>query len=212
MIAAVVHLPRVLVVHAQPLVAKALCRLLSAEHGLDVVGDARSVDEAKIAFVRPDLLLLDFDGGDGRLEQSVATCKAASPATRIMLLTSQAGQATLKRSLACGLDGYVLTDIEPSELRRACRTVAEGDPYFDPRVAGVLLRRLHSPQTAQDELSLRESEIIGLIAAGLSNKEIGTRLILSEKTVKNHVTRIFAKLGINARTHAAVYAIRNGFA
>src|ERR1700730_16599912 len=106
------------------------------------------------------------------------------------------------------MHGYVRTDIEPTELRRACKTVAEGDAYFDPRVAGVLLRRLQSPQTAQDELSLREGEIIRLIAVGLSNKEIGTRLMLSEKTVKNNVSRIFAKLGITTRTHAAVYAIR----
>jgi two-component system, NarL family, response regulator DevR len=209
---AAIHLPRVLVVHAQRLVGKALCRLLSAENALEIVGDARSVEDANVGFVRPDLLLLDFEGCDGGLEQSVATCKTASPATRIMLLTSHAGQFTLQRSLACGLDGYIITDIEPAELRRACKTVAEGEPYFDPRVAGVLLRRLQSPQTPHDELSLREGEIVALIAGGLSNKEIGERLALSEKTVKNHVTRIFAKLGVSARTHAAIYAIRNGFA
>jgi two-component system, NarL family, response regulator DevR len=185
---------------------------LSAEDALEIVGDARSVEDANVGFVRPDLLLLDFEGCDGGLEHSVATCKTASPATRMMLLTSHAGQFTFQRSLACGLDGYIITDIEPAELRRACKTVAEGEPYFDPRVAGVLLRRLQSPQTPHDELSLREGEIVALIAGGLSNKEIGERLALSEKTVKNHVTRIFAKLGVTARTHAAIYAIRNGFA
>lgn len=209
---AVERRPRVVVVHAHQLVAKALCRLLNAEDALDVVGDARRIEDANLRFVRPDLLLLDFDGCRGRLEECVATCKAESPSTRIMLLTAHAGQATLQRSLSCGLDGHVLTDIEPGELRRACKAVAEGDTYVDPRVAGVLLRRLQSPQTAHDELSLREGEILGLIAAGLSNKQIGDRLVLSEKTVKNHITRIFVKLNINARAHAAVYAIRNGFA
>jgi DNA-binding NarL/FixJ family response regulator len=209
---ATLHVPRVLVVHGQALVGKALCRLLTAEHELDVVGDARSVEEANIGMVRPDLLLLEFNSREGRLEESVATCKAASPMTRIMLLTAHSGQATIQRTLACGLDGYVLTDIEPGELRRACKGVAQGDTYFDPRVAGVLLRRLHAAQDGESELSLREGEIITLIAAGLSNKEIGVRLNLSEKTVKNHLTRMFAKLGITARTHAAIYAIRNGFA
>jgi two-component system, NarL family, response regulator DevR len=204
--------PRVLVVHRHTLVGKALCKLLTSESQFNVVGDARSAEEANIDRLRPDLLLLDFDGREGRLEQSVAACKAASPKTRIILLTSHYGHSAMQRSLACGLDGYILTDIEPVELRLACATVARGDSYFDPRVSGVLLRRLHSARGGDDELSLREGEILSLIAAGLSNRDIGARLTVSEKTVKNNITCIFSKLGITARTHAAVYAIRNGFA
>jgi DNA-binding NarL/FixJ family response regulator len=118
----------------------------------------------------------------------------------------------MQRCLACGVDGYIVKDISPGELMRACKAVARGETYFDPRVAGGLLRRLQSERPAEDELSLRESEIVRLIAAGLSNKEIGERLCLSEKTVKNHVSRIFSKLQITARTQAAIYAIRNGIA
>jgi DNA-binding NarL/FixJ family response regulator len=204
--------PRVLVVHRHALVGKALCKLLTSDRQFDVVGDARSAEEANIGGLRPDLLLLDFDGREGRLEQGVEACKTASPMTRIILLTSHAGQSVMQRSLTCGLDGYILTDIEPAELRRACAMVARGESYFDARVSGLLLRRLQSARSGDDELSLREGEILTLIAAGLSNKDIGARLTVSEKTVKNNITCIFSKLGITARTHAAVYAIRNGFA
>jgi DNA-binding NarL/FixJ family response regulator len=90
------------------------------------------------------------------------------------------------------------------------RSVAGGEFYADSRIAGTMLRRRAGVSRDLNELSRRESEIIRLIAEGLSNKEIGVRLSLSEKTVKNHISHIFAKLNINARSRAAVYAIRNG--
>lgn len=203
---------RVIVVQSQALIGKALCHLLAGDRELDVVCDTRSIQDGAIAIHKPDLLILDLDGCEAEFDELVTECRAASPSTRIAVLTSHPGQQSMQRCLACGVDGYIVKDISPGELMRACKAVARGETYFDPRVAGGLLRRLKAARPAQDELSLRESEIVRLIAAGLSNKEIGARLSLSEKTVKNHISRIFSKLQVTARTQAAIYAIRNGIA
>jgi len=119
----------------------------------------------------------------------------------------------MQRCLAAGAEGYIVKDVTPAELLRAVKMVADGETYVDPRVAGGLLRRrsISNGRPDLDELSVRETEVIRLIAKGLSNKEISGRLNLSEKTVKNHISRIFSKLNICARAQAAVHAIRMGF-
>jgi len=203
---------RLIVVESQSIVGKALCHLLASDRELEIICDARTLDEGAIAVHQPDLLIIDMDDFAAEFDEIIAQSRSASPATRIIVLTSHAQQQSMQRCLACGVDGYLVKDVSPGELIRACKAVARGETYFDPRVAGGLLRRLKSERPAEDELSLRESEIIRLIAGGLSNKEIGDRLCLSEKTVKNHISRIFSKLQITARTQAAIYAIRNGIA
>ncbi len=203
---------RIVVVESQAIVAKALCHLLASDRELEILSDARTLDDGAIAVHQPDLLIFDMDGFETEFDETITQCRALSPGTRIVVLTSHAQQQTMQRCLSCGVDGYLVKDISPGELIRACKAVARGETYFDPRVAGGLLRRLKAERPAEDELSLRESEIIRLIAAGLSNKEIGSRICLSEKTVKNHISRIFSKLQITARTQAAIYAIRNGIA
>jgi DNA-binding NarL/FixJ family response regulator len=176
---------RVVVVESQAIIAKALCHLLDGDRELDVVFDARTAAEAKIGTYQPDLLIIDIDGCDAEFEETIEAARCAAPSGRIVVLTSHAGQQTMQRCLASRVDGYIVKDISPGELIRACKTVARGETYFDPRVAGGLLRRLQNDRPAEDELSLRETEILRLIATGLSNKEIGDRLCLSEKTVKN---------------------------
>jgi DNA-binding NarL/FixJ family response regulator len=118
----------------------------------------------------------------------------------------------MQRCLSNGAEAYIVKDISPPELLRAIKTVADGQSYVDPRVAGGLLRRrsLNAGKPDIMELSAREAEVLKLIAEGLANKQISARLHLSEKTVKNHVSRIFSKLNISARTQAAVHAIRAG--
>jgi DNA-binding NarL/FixJ family response regulator len=203
---------RLIIVESQSIVAKALSHLLASDRELDIICDVRTLDEGSVAVHQPDLLIIDMDEFATDFDEIIAQSRLASPATRIVVLTSHAQQQSMQRCLACGVDGYLVKDISPGELIRACKAVARGETYFDPRVAGGLLRRLKAERPAEDELSLRESEIIRLIAGGLSNKEIGDRLCLSEKTVKNHISRIFSKLQITARTQAAIYAIRNGIA
>ena len=118
-----------------------------------------------------------------------------------------ATEVCIQGGLPKDLDGYYYV-----QLLRAIKTVADGQSYVDPRVAGGLLRRrsLNAGKPDIMELSAREAEVLKLIAEGLANKQISARLHLSEKTVKNHVSRIFSKLNISARTQAAVHAIRAG--
>jgi DNA-binding NarL/FixJ family response regulator len=123
-------------------------------------------------------------------------------------------QDLLSRSLLFGVEGYVIKEISPNDLVKALVAIAEGSAYVDPSLAGNMLRRLTTNRlkAQPNELSERETDVIRLIALGLSNKQISNKLFLSEKTVKNHISRIFSKLDVSARTQAAVYAIKNGIA
>ena len=142
----------------------------------------------------------------------IATCKEAAPTAHICILSMNLSAVIMQRCLASGAEAYIVKDISPAELLRAVKTVSEGQSYVDPRVAGGLLKRrsMNGGKPDITELSARESEVLKLIAEGLANKQISARLQLSEKTVKNHVSRIFSKLNISARTQAAVHAIRAG--
>jgi DNA-binding NarL/FixJ family response regulator len=202
---------RVLLVAKQVIIGKAICQLLAADGELDVLNDLREIDEFALAEQRPSLLLIDLDTFE-EINHIVEMSRRATPHSKIAVLTSSALQPTMQRCVACGVDGYILKDVLPAEFIRACKSLCRGETYFDPRLAGELLRRLRAGVPAQDELSIREGEIIRLIAFGLSNKEIGAQLVLAEKTVKNHITRIFSKIQVTARTQAAIYAIRNGMA
>jgi two-component system response regulator DevR len=200
---------KVIIVEVHQLVGRALSQLLAEDRQFEVLLDTRTVEERVIALHRPDLLIIDMDGFEDELEEMIALCRAVSSATRIIVLTSHPSQQSLQRCLASDVDGYLPKEISPGNLIAACKTVIAGETYFDPSVAGSLLRRLNEPPE-DGELSLRETEILRLIGRGLSNRQIGERLVLSEKTVKNQVSRIFVKLGVTARTQAAVYAVRNG--
>jgi DNA-binding NarL/FixJ family response regulator len=161
---------------------------------------------------RPDIVLLDLDGISSGLLEAIESCRQAMPSARLCALTMRPSPEIMQRCLAAGADGYVVKDVTPLELINAVKLVARGETYVDPRVAGGLLRRRSSnPRRADlNELSTRETEVIRLIAEGLSNKEISARLNLSEKTIKNHISRIFSKLNIYARAQAAVHAIKMG--
>ena len=148
-----------------------------------------------------------MDGQPTDLAITLGACTAAVPDGRICVLSMQLSSETMERCLAHGAEAYVVKDVSPPELVHAIKTVAAGQSYVDPRVAGGLLRDRVLNGT---ELSARETIVLKLIAEGLANKQIGERLRLSEKTIKRHVARIFAKLNISARAQAAVYAVRVG--
>jgi DNA-binding NarL/FixJ family response regulator len=116
----------------------------------------------------------------------------------------------MQRALAAKADAYIAKDTSPAALLELVHLVVNGDSYADPRIAGSMLRRRNARPAEANELSAREHEIARLIADGLSNRDIGKRLTLSEKTVKNHVSHILAKLKVNARSGVAVYAVRHG--
>jgi DNA-binding NarL/FixJ family response regulator len=205
---------RVLVVEGQALFGKALCQVLASDAEIEVVGDADSIANAPLRRLRPDLIVLDLDGHHMEFSEAMRTCRELAPQAKMCVLSTHVQPEVMQRCLSAGADGYIVKDILPAELIRAVKSVAGGQAYVDPRVAGGVLKRRSNGfgRTAQNELSVRETEIIRLIARGMSNKEISAKLHLSEKTVKNHISRIFAKLNITARTQAAVHAIKTGLA
>ena len=179
---------------------------------MEIVGDGQLIDEAALVKARPDVIVLDLDSSNTGLVDMLDRCKAAAPNARICALTMRPTPEIMQRCLASGADGYIIKDVTPLEFINAVKLVAGGDTYVDPRVAGGWIRRRSNGSRRADlnELSVRETEVIRLIAEGLSNKEISARLNLSEKTIKNHISRIFSKLNIYARTQAAVHAIKIG--
>jgi len=203
---------RLYVVEGQVLFAKALCQVFASERNIEIVGDSQTINEQAIAKARPDVVILDLDGGLPGVVESLELCRRAVPDAKICALSMRPAPEIMNRCLSAGAEGYIIKDVTPSELIRAVRLVASGETYVDPRVAGGWLRRrsMMSRRTDLNELSVRETEVIRLIAEGLSNKEISARLNLSEKTIKNHISRIFSKLNIYARTQAAVHAIKLG--
>lgn len=202
---------RIAIVESQVLFAKALSALFAEDDDFVVAGDYRLPEPTTLAASFSDIVLLDLDGQQSDVASTLQLCVDPGSKARICVLSMHLSSEIMQRALANGADAYIVKDISPPELLRAIKTVADGQSYVDPRVAGELLRR-RSQTSRPDimELSQRESEVLKLIAEGLANKQISARLQLSEKTVKNHVSRIFSKLNITARTQAAVHAIRNG--
>ena len=204
---------KVLIVESQSLFGKALSHLLSLDRALDIVGDAPALTVEAIETFSPNVVLVDLDDPGFELEESISTVRKAFENVRICVMSMHLKPEVMQRCLAAGADGYVAKDVAPAELSRAIRAIFDGASYVDPRVAGgVLRRRGGNSSDLREQLSARELEIVRLIAEGLSNKEIGKRLFLTEKTVKNHTSRIFTKLNVVARTQVAVHAIRSGLA
>jgi DNA-binding NarL/FixJ family response regulator len=206
---------RTFVVERQSLIAKALHSFLNQNALVRVVGDAPSVRAEDMERTRPELIVYGLDNASQDVTEALAVARSVLPNVRFCVLSSYANPDVMQRSIASGADGFVVKDVTPSELDVALRVLASGASYVDPRVAGGMLKRRFTtgaPGSAISELTSREADILRLIATGFSNKEISAKLKLSEKTIKNYVSRIFSKLNVSARTQAAVYAIKAGFA
>ncbi len=200
---------RVYVIEAETLLAKALCSIFSQDADIDLVGDGRAFDATALLEARPELILLDCDSGVSGARETIAQCRSVVPNARIAVLSSQTRPEAMHRALSSGADGYIVKDITPTELIESMKRIHNDGFYADPRLASVLLKR-NSVHRNAIELSMRELDVARLIAQGLSNREISERLILSDKTVKNHVSNIFSKLNVTARTQVAIYVLRNG--
>ncbi len=201
---------RVVLVEPQPLIVRALRHVLSADSHIEIVADVRDVEDPRLALLRPDLIILDIDELSQTLEESIAACERATPQSRICALSAQDRPRIMQRALAAKADAYIAKDTAAATIVEIVASVASGEFYADPRIAGAMLRRRSGRAQNPTALSSREYEIVRLIAEGLSNRQIGKRLTLSEKTVKNHVSHILAKLKVTARSGVAVYAVRNG--
>jgi len=201
------------ILEQQLLFAKAIGQILSSDPDIVIAGIARNRKDARLAESQANVIIIDIDNETNDIDSLVEYCRAECPSSRVCLLSLHLQPELMQRCLLAGADGYIVKDTSLPELISAIKMIAEGSGYVDPRVAASLLRKRtvsSIPYTSQ--LSPREADIIRLIAQGLSNRQIGQRLVLSEKTVKNHVSRIFSKLNFTARSQAAVHAIRNGLA
>jgi DNA-binding NarL/FixJ family response regulator len=203
---------RTLIIESQTLFAKALAQVLTADPAIDVVGDADRISDSLVRALRPDFILIDIDGMEVELAPAIAMSRAIHPNVKVCALSMHLQAEVMQRCLNAGADGYLVKDVSPTEFLRAVKIVAAGESYVDARIAGRLLsKRVTSGRNTDPcDLSTRELEVVALIVAGMSNKEISYSLSLSEKTIKNHVSRIFSKFNCTARTQAAVYAIRSG--
>ena len=203
----------VLVVDDHPLFRQGVVHSLDTEPGLTVVGQAASGEEAlKLAReLMPDVVLLDISmpGWSGLV--AAANIATACPASVIVMLTVSEDKDKLLAAFKAGARGYVLKGVSAQELAKVVRSAAAGDVYVSPPLAAeilVSLTRGRAPDPLQ-ELTDREREILGLIGTGLSNREIGERLFLSEKTIKHYVTNILQKLQVRSRVEAALLAARH---
>ncbi|MEV5528472.1 response regulator transcription factor [Streptomyces prunicolor] len=206
---------RVFLLDDHEVVRRGLSDLLDAEEDISVVGDAENVEHALVRApaVRPHVAVLDVRLPDG---DGITVCRELRdqmPELAVLMLTSFDDEDALLDAIMAGASGYVLKQIKGSDLVSAVRTVASGQSMLDPATTARLMRSLRAepaqaPEMAPElaSLSPREREILALIGDGLTNREIGKRLYLSEKTVKNHISRLLAKLGVQRRVQAAVLA------
>jgi DNA-binding NarL/FixJ family response regulator len=201
---------RILLVDDHPVVRMGLRGMLDAEPDLSVIGEASDGAEgAELALrERPDIVLMDLrmPGGDG--VEATGRILAADPRIRVMVLTTYESDRDILRAIEAGASGYLLKDASPAELADAVRAAARGETVLAPSVASTLVRQVRSP--APPALSARETEVLKLVSAGLTNADIGKRLFISEATVKTHLLRVFNKLDVADRTAAVTTAMRHG--
>jgi NarL family two-component system response regulator LiaR len=200
----------VLVVDDHPVVRQGLRTFLGLQEGIELAGEAADGAEAvaRSEELLPDVVLLDLVLPEVDGIEAIRRIRATSPATKVIVLTSHAADAQIFPAIKAGAAGYLLKDVEPSELAEAIRRVHGGEALLHPAVAARVVRELADAGDAADSLTERELEVLRLIARGLSNKAIALELGVSEKTVKTHVSNILAKLHLADRTQAALYAVR----
>jgi DNA-binding NarL/FixJ family response regulator len=194
-------------------VRRGLRDLLASEPGIDVIGEAGTVASAlaRMTALRPDVAVLDVRLPDG---DGVSTCReirSRLPGTACLMLTSYGDEQALLGAIMAGAAGYAMKQASPAELVSAVRAVAAGESILDPHATRQLMDRLRDQKAHTDPLSAltaQEKRILDLIGEGLTNREIADRMFLSEKTVKNYVSSLLAKLGMHHRTQAAVLSVR----
>ncbi len=199
-----------LIADDHPLVRNALTQLLGAVEDIDVVATAANGRETvEMALeTSPDVVLMDLEMPELSGIEATRALKAAGSLARVVILTTFSDRERIMGALDAGALGYLLKDAEPEEIIRGVRAAAKGDSPLAPRAAREMITE--RTQTGNDSrLSAREAEVLALVAEGLPNKLIARRLEISEKTVKAHLTSVFAQIGVTDRTQAALWAQRH---
>jgi two-component system response regulator DevR len=204
---------RVFLLDDHEIVRRGVRELLEAEADIEVVGEASTAAEAlsRVPATRPDVAVLDVRLPDG---DGVSVCRelrSSRPELHCLMLTSFADDEALFDAIMAGAAGYVLKQIRGNDLVGAVRTVAAGGSLLDPRATAAVLERMRTPKAVDPLAALTDQErrILELIGEGLTNRQIAERMFLAEKTVKNYVSNLLSKLGLQRRTQAAVLVTRD---
>ncbi|MDA1678529.1 MULTISPECIES: response regulator [unclassified Bacillus cereus group] len=210
---------KVLLVDDHTVVLKGLAFFLSTQEDLELVGEASNGKEAlvKVGETNPDVVLMDLYMPEMDGVEATGCIKKEYPDVKVIVLTSFSDQAHVLPALRAGASGYILKDVEPDQLVEAIRSAYKGNIQLHPDIANALLSQTlpveekeEEPSIQVDVLTARENEVLQLLAKGMSNKEIASVLVITEKTVKAHVSSILSKLNLSDRTQAALYAVKNG--
>ncbi len=204
---------RIFLVDDHEIVRRGLRELLEAHEGFEVVGEAGTAEQAmaRIPATHPDVAVVDLRLPDGNGVEVCREVRSTAPDVQCLIFTSFSDDEALFDAIMAGAAGYLLKQIRGHDLVDAIERVAAGQSLLDPAVTARVLERLRRPPEPDDRLSRltdQERKILDLIAEGLTNRQIAERIFLAEKTVKNYVSNILAKLGMERRTEAAVYAVR----
>ncbi|HZE14800.1 MAG TPA: response regulator transcription factor [Mycobacterium sp.] len=202
---------KVFLVDDHEVVRRGLVGLLSSDPELEVIGEAGSAAQAlaRIPALQPDVAVLDVRLPDGNGIELCRDLLSAMPELRCLMLTSYTSDEAMLDAILAGASGYVVKDIKGMELAQAIKDVGAGRSLLDNRAAAALMSKLRGEAERSDPLSgltQQERALLELLAEGLTNREIAARMFLAEKTVKNYVSRLLAKLGMQRRTQAAVFA------
>ncbi|MDA8385207.1 MAG: response regulator transcription factor [Actinomycetota bacterium] len=204
---------RVFLVDDHEVVRRGLVSLIEMEDDIEVVGEAGSVADtlSRMPAARPEVMVLDVRLPDGDGIELCRDIKSSHPGIACLMLTSFSDDEALFSAILAGASGYLLKQIKTADLLEAIRRVSRGESLLDPAITAKVLARLRDPSPEDDllsKLSPQEHKILDLIADGLTNREIAKDMFLAEKTVKNYVSNLLAKLGMSHRSEAAAYAAR----
>lgn len=203
---------RLVVIDDHPLVWEGIKAVLEPEEDIDIVGWANSGKEAERLFdsVRPDIALVDLRlPGENGID-IINKVRHLAPECRFIILTTFADSQDIKQAMDARVDGYILKEALPQEMTTALRLVFRGRPYYDPAVMQFIMHKSNKEEEILSELTERETEVLTALARGLSNKEIASKLFVSEHTIKKHISNILGKLGLKDRTKAAIFAASHG--
>jgi len=208
---------RILIVDDHAIVREGQRALIDTEPGMQILGEAKNGDEAvEMAHsLQPDVILMDLQMPKKDGIEAIKEIKAENPAAHILVLTSFSEDEKVYTAIKAGAVGYLLKDSTPEEILTAIREVHQGEMSMKPSIADKLMRELQRPSElppTEEPLTEREEEVLKLVAQGLPNVEIAEKLVVSERTVRTHVTNILGKLHLANRTQAALYALREGLA